>query len=284
MLFQVEDNTTLKMTMEGSNKHFLKNSEPLLLAKWDVEDRGAGTFHEFDGGSFAGAVFNLSTTIVGAGIMALPATLKVLGLVPGLVMIVLAALLTNTSIELLVRFSRAVGASSYGAVMGDSFGCWGRRLLQICIIINNIGALIVYMIIIGDVLSGTSVGGEHHYGVLEGWFGTHWWNGRFFVLLVTTLCVFAPLASFKRIVVFVVITAGISIVKLVGGQFTGATAAVCFEFIFPAAITLRDPHSIAKKWDKILAVIMIVLAVVSNVVAVYSDTYKMFHKESAPTA
>ncbi|KAK3128967.1 hypothetical protein QOZ80_6BG0469140 [Eleusine coracana subsp. coracana] len=418
------------MTMEGSNKHFLKNSEPLLLAKWDVEDRGAGTFHEFDGGSFAGAVFNLSTTIVGAGIMALPATLKVLGLVPGLVMIVLAALLTNTSIELLVRFSRAVGASSYGAVMGDSFGCWGRRLLQICIIINNIGALIVYMIIIGDVLSGTSVGGEHHYGVLEGWFGTHWWNGRFFVLLVTTLCVFAPLASFKRIdalslyicniccfgsLVPVLVTAygchynvhqihnelkdssqmesivhtslilcstvylatsffgfllfgestlsdvlanfdsnlGIPYGSILNDvvrvsyavhlmlvfpmifyalrlnldgllfsssartlsfdnrrfgvmtamlllmiflsanfipsiwdifQFTGATAAVCFEFIFPAAITLRDPHSIAKKWDKILAVIMIVLAVVSNVVAVYSDTYKMFHKESAPTA
>jgi sodium-coupled neutral amino acid transporter 2 len=28
---------------------------------------------------------------------------------------------------------------------------------------------------------------------------------------------------------------------------------------------------------------MIVLAVVSNVVAVYSDAYKIFHKESAPS-
>jgi sodium-coupled neutral amino acid transporter 2 len=52
---------------------------------------------------------------------------------------------------------------------------------------------------LGDVLSGTSTGGEHHYGVLEGWFGTHWWNGRFFVLLVTTLAVFTPLACFKRV-------------------------------------------------------------------------------------
>ncbi|KAK3132191.1 hypothetical protein QOZ80_6AG0517260 [Eleusine coracana subsp. coracana] len=247
--------------MEGSNKHFLKNTEPLLLAKWDGKDRGAGTFHEFDGGSFAGAVFNLSTTIVGAGIMALPATLKVLGLVPGLVMIVLAALLTNTSIELLVRFSRAVGASSYGAVMGQSFGCWGRRLLQVCIIVNNIGALIVYMIIIGDVLSGTSVGGEHHYGVLEGWFGTHWWNGRFFVLLATTLCVFAPLASFKRIdalsytsaisvalaVVFVVITAGISIVKLVGGQ-------VPMPMLFPSVPDL------ASVWELFTVVPVLVTA------------------------
>jgi solute carrier family 38 (sodium-coupled neutral amino acid transporter), member 2 len=51
----------------------------------------------------------------------------------------------------------------------------------------------------GDVLSGTSSSGEHHYGVLEGWFGMHWWNGRFFVLLVTTLVVFTLLACLKRV-------------------------------------------------------------------------------------
>lgn len=51
----------------------------------------------------------------------------------------------------------------------------------------------------GDVLSGTSASGDHHTGILEGWFGSHWWTGRAFVLLATTLAVFAPLASFKRI-------------------------------------------------------------------------------------
>lgn len=68
----------------------------------------------------------------------------------------------------------------------------------------------------------------HHQGVLEGWFGPCPWNGRFAVLLVTTLGVFTPLACFKRVdslkytstvsvglaVVFVVITAGIAIIKL----------------------------------------------------------------------
>lgn len=52
---------------------------------------------------------------------------------------------------------------------------------------------------LGDVLAGTTSDGIHHAGVLQGWFGVHWWNGRFFVLLVTTLGVFAPLASLKRI-------------------------------------------------------------------------------------
>lgn len=129
-------------------------SEPLLSRKQQQQrrsgdgedDNGVDDFH---GASFAGAVFNLSTTIVGAGIMALPATMKVLGLVPGLVMIVLAAWLTEASIELLVRFSRAAGSTSYGRVMGDAFGKLGKGFLQACVVVNNVGVMVVYMIIIG---------------------------------------------------------------------------------------------------------------------------------------
>lgn len=119
---------------------------PLLPTKQEDDDGG---FDEFNGASFTGAVFNLSTTIVGAGIMALPATMKVLGLVPGITMIILMAFLTEASIELLLRFSRAGKSVSYGGVMDDAFGKYGRMLLQICVLVNNIGVLIVYMIIIG---------------------------------------------------------------------------------------------------------------------------------------
>ena len=51
----------------------------------------------------------------------------------------------------------------------------------------------------GDVLSGTSSSGDHHMGILEGWFGVHWWTDRSYVVLFTTLAIFAPLARFKRI-------------------------------------------------------------------------------------
>jgi sodium-coupled neutral amino acid transporter 2 len=101
-------------------------------------------------------VFNLSTTIVGAGIMALPATMKVLGLVLGVAMIIFMAFLTEASIELLLRFSRAGKSASYGGLMGDAFGKTGRILLQAAVLVNNIGVLIVYMIIIG-------MGTFHHF-------------------------------------------------------------------------------------------------------------------------
>ncbi|CAK8533342.1 unnamed protein product [Lathyrus sativus] len=61
-------------------------------------------------------------------------------------------------------------------------------------------------------------------------------------------------------------------------QFTGATAAACVGFICPAAITLRDKYNIATKTDRILAVLMIILAVLSNAVAIYSDVIALTKK------
>ncbi|CAJ2669221.1 unnamed protein product [Trifolium pratense] len=447
---------------KSKNKAIVSENTP-LLPKSQAHESDSG-FDDFNGASFSGAVFNLATTIIGAGIMALPATLKQLGLIPGLVAILIMAFLTEKSIELLIRFTRAGKSVSYAGLMGDSFGKYGKALAQICVIVNNIGVLIVYMIIIGDVLSGTSSSGEHHYGILEGWFGVHWWTGRTFIVLLTTVAVFAPLASFKRIdslrftsalsvalaVVFLVIAVGISVVKIISGgitmprlfpavtdatsifnlftvvpvfvtayichynvhsidnelednsqmqgvvrtalglcssvylmisffgfllfgegtlddvlanfdadlgipfgsllndavrisyaahlmlvfpvvffplrlnidgllfpksrplvldnfrfasmtvaligviflganfipsiwdafQFTGATAAVCIGFIFPAAITLKDRYNIATRSDKILCVVMIVLAVFSNIIAIYSDAYALIKQNN----
>jgi len=127
-----------------SHKAMQDVTTPLLPIKAEED-----AVREFDGASFSGAVFNLSTTIVGAGIMALPASIKMLGLIPGILMIILVALLTEASIDMLVRCSHQGKITSYGWLMGDTFGQWGRIALQASVVINNVGVLIVYMIIIG---------------------------------------------------------------------------------------------------------------------------------------
>ncbi|KAL1291667.1 hypothetical protein HN51_060203 [Arachis hypogaea] len=217
----------VKKRSRKSNAIGANENEPLL----PKSQENYNDDDDFKGSSFASATFNLSTTIIGAGIMALPATLKVLGMVPGLITIIFMAFLTDKSIEFMIRFSRAGGLTSYGDLMGDAFGRYGKAVLQISVIINNVGILIVYMIIIGDVLSGTSSSEDHHYGILEGWFGVHWWTGRTVVLIFTTLAIFLPLVSFKRIdslsftsalsialaVVFLVVAVGIAIFKIISG-------------------------------------------------------------------
>ncbi|XWS24064.1 hypothetical protein CRYUN_Cryun28dG0068900 [Craigia yunnanensis] len=183
----------------------------------------------FDGALISGAVFNLSTTIVGAGIMAFLATVNQLGLIPGLITIIFVSMLTESSIDMILRFSRASKSASYSGVAADAFGGPGRNLLEACTVINNLGMLVVYMIIIGDVLSGTWVDGFHHRGVMEEWFGEHWWTTRSTLLLFTTLSFlllsfhssslvnslrYTSALSVGVAVVFVAITAGVIIVKL----------------------------------------------------------------------
>lgn len=136
---------SVKEKKPQKNKHVMDENSPLLPRKQEDAVHVEG----FNGASYAGAVFNLSTNIVGAGIMALPATMKVLGLGPGIAMIIFVAFLAEASIELLLRFSKAGKSITYGGVMGDAFGRTGRILLQICVLVNNIGVLIAYMIIIG---------------------------------------------------------------------------------------------------------------------------------------
>ncbi|KAH9690036.1 Aa trans domain-containing protein [Citrus sinensis] len=241
------------MTIQSSvERKYRKSPRAPLLPQAQSQKHDNLEAHEagIDGASFSGAVFNLSTTIVGAGIMALPATVMELGLIPGLIMIVLVGWLTESSIDMIMRFSRASKSATYSGVVADAFGGAGRALLQVCIVVNNLGMLVVYMIIIGDVLSGAWLNGVHHSGVTEEWFGQHWWTTRFTLLLLTTLFVFLPLISFRRVdslrytsalsvglaIVFVVITAGVAVVKTIDGSISMP--------LHPIENELKDPTQI----------------------------------------
>ncbi|PKA52800.1 hypothetical protein AXF42_Ash001781 [Apostasia shenzhenica] len=187
------------------------------------------------GASFSSAVFNLSTSIIGAGIMSIPATLRVLGVIPAFLLITTVAFLSDASVEFLIRYT-AAGTSpetaSYSGLMAESFGRAGSTLLQICIALTNLGALIMYLIIIGDVLSGNGSEGAEHLGVLQEWFGEHWWTARSAAIPITVVVVMLPLVLLRRVdslrftsavsillaVVFVFVSSGMAIYALVQGS------------------------------------------------------------------
>ncbi|KAI3987215.1 hypothetical protein MKX01_031699 [Papaver californicum] len=189
------------------------------------------------GASVSGAVFNVSTSIIGAGIMSIPATLKVLGVIPAVLLILFIAVLSDVSVDFLLRFTSSGKSTSYAGVMGESFGRVGSVGLQICIMVTTLGTLIIYLIIIGDVLCGTTTTVSEgvtveHLGILQEWFGTHWWNSRTFALLFMVIFIIAPLVLLKRVeslrfssavsillaVVFVVISTVMAISALWAGK------------------------------------------------------------------
>ncbi|GKV41769.1 hypothetical protein SLEP1_g49262 [Rubroshorea leprosula] len=62
-------------------------------------------------------------------------------------MIMLVAMLMKSSIDLLLKFSRASKSTTYPSATVDASDKAGCTILQFCIIINNSGMLVVYMII-----------------------------------------------------------------------------------------------------------------------------------------
>lgn len=105
---------------------------------------------ESEGASVSSAVFNVSTSMVGAGIMSVPATFKVLGVIPSFVVILIIAFFVDVTVEFLLKSTRRSGElNSYGALMAESFGKPGAVALQICVLLTNLGAMIIYLIIIG---------------------------------------------------------------------------------------------------------------------------------------
>ncbi|QHN94572.1 putative sodium-coupled neutral amino acid transporter [Arachis hypogaea] len=107
-------------------------------------------------------------------------------------------------------------------------GKTARIMSEICIIVNNGGVLVVYLIIMGDVMSGS----VHHMGVFDQLMGNGVWDQRKLVILVVMVVFLAPLCSLDKIdslsmtsaasvalaVVFVVVTFSVAFIKLVEGR------------------------------------------------------------------
>ncbi|KAE8792218.1 putative sodium-coupled neutral amino acid transporter 6 [Hordeum vulgare] len=181
-----------------------------------------------EGSGVSGAVFNLATSIIGAGIMALPATMKVLGVAVGLVSILIMGVLSEVTIELLVRFSVRCRALSYGELVHRALGRPASVVAQFCIIVNNAGILVVYLIIIGDVMSGSL----KHMGVMDQLIGHGEWDNRRLLILFVLVVFLSPLCALEKIdslslssaasvglaVVFVAVSCMIAVVKLVEGK------------------------------------------------------------------
>jgi amino acid permease len=222
------------------NGHAKISKQDSFLGELEDGDGGGGGEHDElpligdgpagppEGSSVPAAVFNLATSIIGAGIMALPATMKVLGVAVGLVSILVMGVLSEITIELLVRFSAYCRALSYGEVVHRALGRPASIVAQMCVIINNGGVLVVYLIIIGDVMSGSL----KHIGVMDQLLGHGEWDNRKLLILVVLVIFLAPLCALEKIdslslssaasvalaVVFVVVSCIIALIKIAEGK------------------------------------------------------------------
>ncbi|GBF92964.1 amino acid transporter [Raphidocelis subcapitata] len=107
------------------------------------------------GDTFNICAFNLSKVILGAGLMAMPKAMFLLGVVPGTFLMVAIGLLTHYTLATgLIASSDRLGAKSYAALVSRTLGVRAEGLLQLSVFVTCWVMEVVFLVVIADILVG----------------------------------------------------------------------------------------------------------------------------------
>lgn len=123
-----------------------------FLVREDFKKRRHGFLPDFSQGSTWGTTFNMCSAILGAGALSLPHAVHNMGVVSAVVLLVLTAFATHYSVVLLIDALGASGAKSFEDLTLVVFGKVNGRLVELSIIVFQLGTLIAYTVAIGDIL------------------------------------------------------------------------------------------------------------------------------------
>ena len=102
--------------------------------------------------STVGAVSNLCSATLGAGVLALPYALKQAGLVWGAVLLLISAISTLYSLQLLVTACHVLHEYTYEGIVQTCLGKRARTITEISILLFCGGCAVAYVITVGDIL------------------------------------------------------------------------------------------------------------------------------------
>ena len=110
---------------------------------------------EADGGksSITEVTFNFVNTVVGAGIVGLPWVFTQAGFWMTLVELVLCCMLTHYSVKMLIDTGIAAGKRNYEDLCEHALGSRGKVVVSLALLAFDYGALLTYLIILGDASS-----------------------------------------------------------------------------------------------------------------------------------
>jgi len=105
-------------------------------------------------GSLMSGVFTLVSSAMGAGCLSLPFMIKRAGLIPGLLMLCLGAILAHLSLMVLMSCAKYTSSSSMAKLVELASGIKMGPAVDIVIAVYGISAVLCYLIFIGDFFTG----------------------------------------------------------------------------------------------------------------------------------
>lgn len=134
--------------------------------------------------------FNFLNSILGAGVLGMPFALQEAGFFFGIFLILFLGILTDYSVNLLIRFGKEHGCVSYPQLAEKALGRPGYFLPPVFMFLFTVGAMVSYLIIIGDAL--TMVADSF-------WGDVPLLTSRHFIIASTSLLVMLPLSLYKNV-------------------------------------------------------------------------------------
>ncbi|KAJ1720707.1 hypothetical protein LPJ53_004686 [Coemansia erecta] len=148
------------------------------------------------GASMVSSFFNLTNAIVGAGVIGLPYAMQQAGLVVGIIMIIVLAMLVDWTLQILALNSKLSGRRTYQGLVEHCFGRWGLLANSFFQGAMAGGGMASFIVIVGDTLP--HVLGALFPGVAQGAFGRVVFSRRF-VVAFFVVCLAYPLSLYRDV-------------------------------------------------------------------------------------
>ena len=136
------------------------------------------------------SVFNLVSTVVGGGVLSLPFTFAIMGVVFGPLALVVSAIMSDFSIYLLLSMSRRQGDLSYEDVAAKTLGEPARAFLLVLLFLLTFLCAAAYFVLAADLLQPIVT------AFIDSTLSEH--DARFYVM-VGFMCLVGPLSFFKKL-------------------------------------------------------------------------------------
>ncbi|EPQ29840.1 uncharacterized protein PFL1_02513 [Pseudozyma flocculosa PF-1] len=170
-------------------RHLRENLSAVGVPGWDGEGlpdwlkRGAGVFD---------ATVNMANSILGAGIVGLPYSMRESGFVAGLGLLIGLSFLTDWTIRLIVLNAKLSGRITYIEIMEHCFGGNGKAAVSIFQFAFAFGGMCAFCVVIGDTIPHVI---RSLFPALAGTFLAN----RQFVITFFTMAISYPLSLYRNI-------------------------------------------------------------------------------------
>ncbi|KNC55379.1 uncharacterized protein AMSG_12410 [Thecamonas trahens ATCC 50062] len=140
--------------------------------------------------SIPSSIFNLSNTIVGAGVITLPYALRSAGTIIGCVMLIVTCIASMFSFSLLIRLHDATGLFSYRDIAVRAYGMRMAKICELILICYTAGTCIGRGVLIGDFIP----------RVFAHWLSSSsLWVNRDFIIAAVAVVFMLPLSLPQRL-------------------------------------------------------------------------------------